>query len=46
MLKHWIDYDLVNLSRIRNGMPTMFVPHDYETNILGVPPALPGWVRP
>ncbi len=32
VLKHWIDYDLVNLSRIRNGMPTMFVPHDYETN--------------
>ena len=32
VLQHWIDYDLRNLVRIRNGMPTMWVPHDYETN--------------
>jgi hypothetical protein len=30
VLQHWIDYDLKNLVRIRNGMPTMWVPYDYE----------------
>jgi hypothetical protein len=32
VLKHWIGYDLGNLARIRNGMPNMWVPHDYKTN--------------
>jgi hypothetical protein len=32
VLKHWIDYDLENLVRIRSGLPTLWAPHDYETN--------------
>jgi len=32
VLEHWIDYDLENLARIRNGLPRLWAPHDYETN--------------
>jgi len=39
VLKHWIDYDLENLARIRNGLPILWVPHDYETNAT----AFTGW---
>ena len=32
VLNFWIEYDVENLARIRNGIPSFWVPHDYETN--------------
>jgi hypothetical protein len=32
VLKFWIDYDVENLSRIKNGIPQFRVPHEYKTN--------------
>jgi hypothetical protein len=41
VLKFWIDYDVGNLARIRNGMPTFWVPCDYETNQI----KFSGWMQ-
>jgi hypothetical protein len=32
VLNFWIEYDVENLARIRNGIPSFWVPYDYETN--------------
>lgn len=32
VLRHWIDYDIENLFRIRSGIQRFWVPADYETN--------------
>jgi hypothetical protein len=32
VLKFWIDYDVDNLTRIRNGINRFRAPHDYTTN--------------
>jgi hypothetical protein len=32
VLKFWIEYDIENLFRIKNGIHHFRVPHDYETN--------------
>ena len=32
VLKFWIAYDVENLARIKNGMPSFWAPNDYETN--------------
>lgn len=32
VLQHWIDYDVDNLARIRNGVHALFAPYAYSTN--------------